>query len=157
MYYKAPSADVVGNISIGEDVGFWYGSVTRGDEGPITIGKGTNIQDGCVLHCGSRFPLKIGEYVTVGHGAILHGCEIGDGTLIGMGAIVLDGAKIGSGCIIGAGALVTSGTVVPDGMVAFGNPAKPVKEASPQQKEYNMNNAAEYIRIAKEELTAIEA
>lgn len=99
----APGAVVVGDVELSEDVNIWYGAVLRGDSGKITVGKGTNIQDNCVVH----EETTIGEYCTVGHGAILHGCTIGDGCLIGMGAIVLNGAVLGEGCLVGAGALVT--------------------------------------------------
>ena len=129
----APSADIIGDVSLAKDSSIWYQSVVRGDHDRIVIGEGSNIQDGCVLHADEGFPAIIGNYVTVGHAAIIHGCEIGDGALIGMGAIVLNGAKIGKNAIIGAGALVTQGTVIPDGMLALGSPAK-VKRAVTEEE-----------------------
>ena len=122
--YIAPNATVVGNVRIGAGSSVFFGSVLRGDREPITIGEDTNIQDNCVLHQEYGCPTTVGSRVTVGHGAILHGCTIGDETLIGMGAIVLNGAKIGRHCLIGAGALVTQNMVIPDGSLAFGSPAK---------------------------------
>ena len=122
--YVAVSADIIGDVSMAEGSSVWYQSVVRGDHDRIEIGEGSNIQDGCVLHADPGFPVLIGSYVTVGHKAIIHGCEIGDGALIGMGAIVLNGAKVGKNAIVGAGALVTQGTVIPDGMLALGSPAK---------------------------------
>ena len=122
--YIAPNATVVGNVRIGAGSSVFFGSVLRGDREPITIGDDTNIQDNCVLHEEFGHPVSVGSRVTVGHGAILHSCTIGDETLIGMGAIVLNGAKIGRHCLIGAGALVTQNMVIPDGSLAFGSPAK---------------------------------
>ena len=107
--YIAPGARLIGNVTLAEEVGIWFNAVLRGDNEPIVIGLGTNVQDGCVLHTDPGFPLILGADVTVGHCAILHGCTIGDGTLIGMGAVVLNGANIGTGCLIGANALVTEG------------------------------------------------
>ena len=122
--YIAPNATVVGDVHIGAGSSVFFGSVLRGDREPITIGEDTNIQDNCVLHQEYGCPTTVGSRVTVGHGAILHGCTIGDETLIGMGAILLNGAVIGRHCIVGAGALVTQNTVIPDGSLAFGSPAR---------------------------------
>ena len=130
--YIAPGAQVIGKVALAEEVGIWFNAVLRGDNEPIVIGAGSNVQDGCVLHTDPGFPLTVGADVTVGHGAILHGCTIGDGTLIGMGAVVLNGARIGKGCLIGANALVTEGKEIPDYSVAVGQPAKvirPIDEA----------------------------
>ena len=110
--WVAMSADVLGSVELHEDVSVWFSCVIRGDNETVVIGRGTNIQDGSVLHSDKGFPLHIGQYVTVGHRVILHGCTIGSGSLIGMGAIVLNGAKIGPNCLIGAGALVTEAKVV---------------------------------------------
>lgn len=128
--YVAASADIIGDVSMAE---------------------GSNIQDGCVLHADPGFPVLIGSYVTVGHKAIIHGCEIGDGALIGMGAIVLNGAKVGKNAIVGAGALVTQGTVIPDGMLALGSPAKIRRTVTEEEMEENRKNALEYIVCAKEQ------
>ena len=121
----------------------------RGDHDSITIGEGSNIQDGCILHADAGFPVVIGDHVTVGHAAIIHGCEIGDGALIGMGSIVLNGAKIGKNAIIGAGALVTQGTVIPDGMLAVGSPAKVRREVTVEEIKQNHEDALDYIETAR--------
>lgn len=126
-YYIAPGARVIGNVILAEEVGIWFNAVLRGDNESITIGPGTNVQDGCVFHTDPGFPMTVGANVTIGHSAVLHGCEIGDGTLIGMGAVVLNGAKIGKGCLIGANALVTEGKEIPDHSMAVGQPAKVIR------------------------------
>lgn len=146
--YMARGSVVIGDVTVEEGCGIWYNAVIRGDEDRIMIGKGTNVQDNAVLHADTGHPLKIGAGVTIGHGAIVHGCTIGDNTLIGMGAIVLNDAVIGRDCIIGAGALVTGGTIVPDGSVAFGNPARVRKENSPEGIEASRKNARVYEELA---------
>ncbi len=123
----APGARLIGNVTLAERAGIWFNAVLRGDNEPIVIGPGTNVQDGCVLHTDPGFPLTLGSDVTVGHSAILHGCTVGDGTLIGMGAVVLNGAKIGAGCLIGANALVTEGSEIPDHSMAVGQPARVIR------------------------------
>ena len=127
-YWVAPNAHVIGKVALGEDCGIWFGATLRGDTEWITIGARSNIQEGSTLHTDYGFPLDIGEDCTIGHNAILHGCTIGAGSLIGMGAIVLNGAKIGKGCLIGAGALVTEGKSFPDGSLIVGSPAKATRE-----------------------------
>lgn len=129
-YWIAPGAHVIGNVHLGRDVGIWFGAVLRGDKEPLLIGDGTNIQEHAMVHADPGFPATIGAGVTVGHRAIVHGCTIGDGTLIGMGATVLNGAKIGKQCLIGAGALVTEGKEIPDGSLVMGSPAKVVRPLS---------------------------
>ena len=146
--YLAPDAVVTGDVSLGENVNIWYGAVLRGDSGKITVGSGTNIQEKCVLH----EQTTLGENCTVGHCAIVHGCTIGDNTLVGMGAIILDGAKIGKNCIVGAGALVTGKMDAPDGSVILGSPAKVVKEATAEQIEANRTSARHYIELAQKGL-----
>ena len=146
--YVAPNATVVGDVTLGQDVSIWYGAVRRGDSGAITVGEGTNIQEHCVLH----EKTAIGKQCTVGHGAIVHGCRVGDRCLIGMGAIILDGAVLGDDCIVGAGALVTGKTDAPAGSVLLGSPAKVVKEVSEAQKQSNLRSADHYIALAKEQL-----
>ena len=146
--YAAPDAVITGDVVLGENVSVWYGAVLRGDDGPITVGAGTNIQDRCILH----EKTVLGKNCTVGHGAIVHGCTIGDNTLVGMGAIVLTGAVIGNNCVIGAGALVTGKTVAPDGSLLLGNPAKVVKPATAEQIEQNRVGAAHYIALAEKHL-----
>lgn len=139
---------VVGDVILGENVNIWYGAVLRGDSGKITVGDGTNIQDNCVVH----EKTDIGAYCTVGHGAVLHGCIIGDGCLIGMGAIVLNGAVLGEGCLVGAGALVTGKTNAPAGSVLLGSPAKIVKTLTAEEIENQRESALHYIEQARESL-----
>jgi carbonic anhydrase/acetyltransferase-like protein (isoleucine patch superfamily) len=141
----ADSAQVMGNVELAEAVSIWFGTVVRGDTDVIRIGRGSNIQDGSVLHADVGMPLVIGENVTVGHKVMLHGCTVGDGALIGIGAIVLNGAKIGRGCIVGAGALVTEGKEFPDGSMVIGSPAKAVRELTPEQQEGLRLSAQHYI------------
>lgn len=123
----APDASVIGDVELGEDVGIWFGAVLRGDTERIRVGARTNVQEHAVLHTDAGFPLNIGEGCTVGHRAILHGCTIGNGALIGMGAIVLNGAVIGPRCLVGAGALVTEGKSFPEGSLIVGSPARAVR------------------------------
>ena len=143
--YIAPDAVVTGDVALGDRVSVWYGAVLRGDDGRITVGAGTNIQDRCILH----EETVLGKNCTVGHGAIVHGATIGDNTMVGMGAVVLTGAVIGSNCIIGAGAVVTGKMVAPDGSVLLGSPAKVVKQATEEMIAENIQNAEEYILLAQ--------
>lgn len=143
--FIAPDAVVTGDVVLGENVSIWYGAVLRGDSGTITVGEGTNIQERCVLH----EKTSLGKYCTVGHGAIVHGCTIGDECLVGMGAIILDGAVIGDRCIIGAGALVTGKMNAPAGSMILGSPAKVVKELTNEQMAQLRTNAEHYIELAK--------
>ena len=126
-YWIAPGAQVMGRVTLGDEVGIWFNAVLRADNEPIEIGARTNIQDGAVLHNDPGFPLRIGSGCTIGHAAIVHGCTIGDNTLVGMGATILNGAVIGSNCLIGANALVTEGKVFPDNSLIVGAPAKAVR------------------------------
>ena len=143
--YIAPNATVVGDVILGENVNIWYGAVLRGDSGTITLGEGTNVQDNAVIH----EQTTLGKLCTVGHGAILHGCTVGDGCLIGMGAIVLDGAVLGDGCIVGAGALVTGKIQAEPGSMLLGNPAKVVKPVTEDQRRHSLENARHYIQLAE--------
>lgn len=142
--FVAPTATVVGDVTLGADCGVLFGAVLRGAPGYIVVGEGTNIQDCCVVHADPGFPAVIGRGCTVGHGAIVHGCTIGDNTLVGMGAIVLNGAKVGRDCIIGAGALITQGMEVPDGSMVFGSPAKVRRPLTAEEIESNRAAAAHY-------------
>ncbi len=143
--WVADSAQVMGDVVLGDDVSVWFGTVVRGDSETITIGRGSNIQDASVLHADPGKPLIIGERVSVGHQVMLHGCTVGDETLIGIGAIVLNGAVIGKNCLVGAGSLVTEGKVFPDGCMILGSPAKAVRQLSPEQIEGLKSIAQHYV------------
>ena len=147
--WVADSAQVMGNVVLGEDSSVWFGTVIRGDTETITVGRGSNIQDASVLHADIGKPLTIGENVTVGHQVMLHGCTIGDESLIGSGAIVLNGAKIGRHCLVGAGALVTEGKEFPDGSMIIGSPAKAVRQLTPEQIEGLKLSAQHYMDNAR--------
>lgn len=147
--WVADSAQVIGNVELAQDTSVWFSAVVRGDTETIRIGRGSNIQDGSVLHADIGKPLTVGEYVTVGHQVMLHGCTIGDGSLIGIGAVILNGAKIGKGCLIGAGALVTEGKEFPDGSMVLGTPAKVVRELSHDQREALKMSAVYYVENAR--------
>ena len=125
--WVAPGCHIIGRIVLEAEGGVWFNGTMRGDNEPIVIGRGSNVQENCVLHTDMGYPLTVGADCTIGHKAMLHGCTIGDGTLIGMGATILNGAKIGRGCLIGAGALVTEGKEIPDGSLVMGAPGKVVR------------------------------
>ncbi|MFA6508152.1 MAG: gamma carbonic anhydrase family protein [Treponemataceae bacterium] len=148
--YIAWNAEVAGDVSIGARASIWFSATVRGDIASIEIGEGSNIQDGAVVHVDTDVPCKIGKDVTVGHGAILHSCVVGDGTLIGMGAIVLNGAEIGPGSIVGAGALVTQGKKFPPRSLIIGSPAKVTRELSEEESSGNLRNAAHYVDGGRE-------
>ena len=143
--WVADSAQVMGAVQIAADASVWFGAVLRGDNEPILIGEGSNIQDGSMLHSDYDKPLVVGKHVTVGHMVILHGCTIGDESLIGIGAVVLNGAKIGRNCLVGAGSLVTEGKEFPDGSMIMGTPAKVVRQLTPEQMEGLRESARRYI------------
>ena len=124
----APGTHVIGRVTLGEGTSVWFGATLRGDTEPIIVGEGTNIQENCVLHTDAGFPLTIGRNCTIGHKAMLHGCTIGDNSLVGMGATILNGARIGRNCLIGAGALVTEGKEIPDGSLVLGAPARVARQ-----------------------------
>ncbi|MFO1278316.1 MAG: gamma carbonic anhydrase family protein [Burkholderiaceae bacterium] len=145
----ADSAQVMGRVTLAEDVSVWFGTVIRGDTESITIGRGSNIQDGTVMHADIGMPIVLGEHVTVGHKVMLHGCTIGDETLIGIGAVVLNGAKIGRNCLVGAGALVTEGKEFPDGSMILGSPAKAVRTLTPEQMQGLRLSARHYVQNAR--------
>ncbi len=147
--WVADSAEVMGNVALGEDASIWFGAVLRGDNDPITIGAGTNVQDGSVLHADIGQPLTLGDRVTVGHKVMLHGCTIGDESLIGIGAVVLNGARIGRHCLVGAGALVTEGKEFPDGSMILGSPARVVRQLTPEQIEGLRRSAQGYVENAR--------
>ncbi len=149
--FVAPTAALVGDVTVGKDSSVWFGAVIRGDCAPITVGEGTSIQDCCVLHTEADRPLTVGKNVTVGHGAVVHCTAVGDNTMIGMGAILLDGAVIGRNCIIGAGAVVKEHAVIPDGTMMVGVPAKPVRELSEEQLAF-LAQTSPYVALSKEYL-----
>lgn len=145
----APDAHVIGDIVLEEDVGIWFGAVLRGDNEPIVIGARSNIQEGAMLHADPGFPLTVGAEVTVGHHAILHGCTVGAGALIGMGATVLNGARIGAGCLVGANALVTEGKEFPERSLIIGSPAKAVRTLDEAAAGRLRDSALHYVRNAR--------
>jgi len=148
-YWVAPEAQVIGNVSLGREVGIWFNAVLRGDNDLIDIGAGTNIQDGVVVHTDPGFPVIIGAGCTIGHRAIIHGCTIGENTLVGMGAIILNGAKIGMNCLVGAGALVTEGKMFPDNSLIVGSPAKIVRSLDDAAVERLRASAVRYVANAR--------
>ena len=147
--WLADSAHIIGDVRLAADVSIWFNAVLRGDNEPIVLGEGSNVQDGCVLHTDPGAPLTVGKRVTVGHKAILHGCTVGDESLIGMGAVILNGAVIGRNCLVGAGALVTEGKIFPDGSLIVGSPAKAVRQLTSEQIEKMRLNAKRYCDNAK--------
>jgi carbonic anhydrase/acetyltransferase-like protein (isoleucine patch superfamily) len=144
--YVAPNATIIGRVTLGENASVWPGAVIRGDNEPIVIGAGSNVQDGAVLHTDPGFPLRVGAEVTIGHQATLHGCTVGDGSLIGIQAVVLNGAVIGRGCLVGAGAIVTERKVFADGSLILGAPAKVRRSLSAEEQARLLENAAVYAR-----------
>ncbi len=156
--WVAPNASVIGDVTLGERVSIWFGAVLRGDIDRISIGAGSNIQDGSVCHADPGRPLLVGEHVTVGHMVMLHGCTIGDHCLIGIGAVVMNGAVIGKNSVVGAGSLVTEGKEFPDGSLIMGSPAKVVRQLDAAALEKLQQNAANYVKNGQryaQELQAI--
>lgn len=145
QYFIAHSADVIGEVNIGEHVSIWFQCVLRADNAAINIGDNSNIQDGCVLHVDDTFPITLGINVTVGHKVMLHGCTIGNNSLIGMGATILNGAVIGENCIIGAGSLITENKTIPNNSLVMGVPGKVVKQISPEQAKHLTLSAQHYV------------
>jgi carbonic anhydrase/acetyltransferase-like protein (isoleucine patch superfamily) len=145
-YWIAPNAIVAGHVILKKNASVWFGAVLRGDNEPLTIGEGSNVQDNSVLHTDFGSPLTLGDNVTVGHMVMLHGCTVGDGALIGIGAVVLNAARIGKNCLVGAGALITEGKEFPDNTMIIGSPAKAVRELSPEQAARISAGAANYVR-----------
>jgi len=146
QYWVAPSADLIGRIRLLSNASVWFNAVLRGDNEWITIGQGSNVQDGCVLHTDIGAPLTIGTNCTIGHKAMLHGCTIGDNTLVGMSAIILNHAKIGRNCLIGAGALIPEGKVIPDNSLVVGQPGKIIRELNEESAEKLTKAAESYQR-----------
>nr|WP_321456501.1 gamma carbonic anhydrase family protein [uncultured Cohaesibacter sp.] len=145
-YWVAPNASVIGKVILGQDASVWFGAVLRGDNEPLVIGQRSNIQEGSTLHTDMGAPLTIGADCTIGHNVILHGCTIGDNSLIGMGAVVLNHAKIGRNCLIGANALITEGKVIPDNSLVMGMPGKVVRQLDEEAIENLRRSAANYVK-----------
>lgn len=148
-HFIADNATVIGSVTLENDTSVWFNVVIRGDNDPITIGEGTNIQDGSVLHTDAGIPMAIGEHVTVGHKVMLHGCTIGDNTLIGINAVVLNSAVIGKNCIIGANSLIPEGKVIPDNSLVMGSPGKVVKQITDGHAQIIKMSALHYVENAK--------
>ena len=147
--FVAPNSTVIGDVVLGANSTIWYNAVLRGDIDSIVVGDNTNIQEGCIVHCKKGANVRIGSHVTIGHGAILHSCHIGNNTLVGMGAIVLDDSEIGNNCLIAAGSVVTPRTKIPDGSLIVGSPAVIKRVLSEQEIMEIKNNANEYINLLK--------
>lgn len=145
--WVAPSAQVIGRVTLGEDVGIWWGAVLRGDINTITVGARSNIQDNAVVHLADNYGVELGEDVVVGHGAIIHACKIGNNVLVGMGSIVMDGAEIGDDCVIAAGALVPPGKKIPAGSLVVGAPGKVARETTQAERDSNRAMARKYIKV----------
>ncbi len=140
---------IYGNVLINDNVSVWFNAVIRSETEVIDIDEGTNIQDGCIIHTDTGYPVMIGHDVTIGHGAILHGCTIGHSTVIGMGSIIMNGVRIGHHCIIGAGTLITANTAIPDNMVVYGNPAQFIRRTTMKERKANEESAKKYLEKAR--------
>lgn len=155
--FLAPGVYVVGDVTVGDRASIWFGSVVRGDVNAVSIGAGSNVQDGCILHVTGIHPLRIGAGVTVGHGVILHGCTVEDGALVGIGARVLDGAIIRSGALVGAGTLVPPRAEIPAGMLAMGSPARVVRALTEEERRRVAESAGHYVGYAANYKVQLEA
>ncbi len=147
--YIAPTATVVGDVRLAEEVSIWFGAVLRGDIEPVIVGPRSNVQDGCILHTAAGEPAIVGADVTLGHGAIVHGCRIADNVLVGMGATLLNGVEVGENCLIGARALITQGTIIPPGSLVLGMPARVVRPLTPEEIESIRVSAVHYVEYAR--------
>jgi carbonic anhydrase/acetyltransferase-like protein (isoleucine patch superfamily) len=154
--YVAETADVIGRVSLAREASVWYQAVLRGDTETLSVGEGSNIQDGAVLHADPGFPTRVGRGVTVGHQAMLHGCTIGDGSLVGIQAVILNGAVIGRNCLVAAGALVKEGAEFPDNSLIVGTPAKVVRELSPEALEGLRQSAEGYVERSRRHALELE-
>jgi carbonic anhydrase/acetyltransferase-like protein (isoleucine patch superfamily) len=155
-YWVAPNASLIGDVRLSWDAGVWFGAVLRGDNEPIIVGARSNIQEQCVLHTDMGYPLEIGEDCTVGHSAVLHGCTVGAGSLIGMGAVVLNGARIGRGCLVGARALVTEGKSFPDHTLIVGSPAKAIRTLDAGAIAGLLDSARHYVEKSRKYLAGLK-
>ena len=147
--WVADSAQVIGNVELAEGASVWFGVILRGDSELLSIGRGSNVQDGSMIHADPGFPVMLGENVSIGHQVMLHGCTVGDGSLVGIQSVVLNGAKIGRNCLVGAGSLVTEGKEFPDGSLIMGSPAKLVRPLTPEQLQVLKHAAAHYVANAQ--------
>ena len=154
MTYIAEGARIIGDVTFQEDCSVWYNAVIRGDDHPIRIGSRVNIQDGCIFHASHSRDLIVGDDVTIGHGAIIHGCTIGNSVIIGMGAIVMNDAVIPDFCIVAAGALVSEGKTYPSGSLILGSPARAVRPLSEEEKQSITSSSLHYVQAAKEQLSS---
>lgn len=155
--FVAPGARVIGEVTVGDQSSIWYGTVVRGDVNHVRIGRQTNLQDGCVVHVTTaRHPAVIGDQVTVGHGAVVHGCTVGDRCLLGMGAIVLDGAELGEGCLVAAGALVPPGKVFPARSLVVGSPARVKGTVDDDDLAWILRSAEHYVELAQRHMTDVQ-
>jgi len=145
-YWVAPTAVLIGKVILEDEASVWFGSVLRGDNEPIRVGARSNVQEGCVMHTDPGFPLTVGEDCTIGHMVMLHGCTIGDNTLVGIGSVILNGAKIGKNCLIGANCLITEGKEIPDNSLVMGAPGKVVRELTPEQAAQMIWGSAHYVQ-----------
>lgn len=149
--WAAPSADLIGRVELGVDANVWYGAVLRGDVAPIRIGARTNVQDLCLIHATTDISqTTVGDDVTIGHGAILHGCQVGNGCLIGMGSIVLDNVELGEFCLVGAGSLLTPGKKFPSGSVIMGSPGRVVRQVTDAERADFLESARHYVELARQ-------
>jgi carbonic anhydrase/acetyltransferase-like protein (isoleucine patch superfamily) len=148
-WFVAPTAAVIGTVALGHQASIWFNVVARSDREIIEIGARCNIQDGSVLHADPGFPLRLAQNVTIGHKVMLHGCSVGEGSLVGMNSVLLNGASIGSGCIVGAHSLIPEGKVFPDGVLILGSPGKVVRELKQEEKDYLLDVADGYVRRAQ--------
>lgn len=155
-YFVADNATLIGSVILERSASVWFNAVIRGDNEPITVGENSNVQDGCVLHTDPGYPLTIGRDVTVGHKVMLHGCTIGDGSLIGINAVILNGAQIGRNCLIGANALVPEGKSIPDNSLVLGAPGRVQRELSPEQIEQMHHGATHYVENFKRYLKSLQ-
>lgn len=152
MTYQAAGAQITGEVSFGEECSVWYNAVIRGDSGSISFGNRVNIQDNVTIHAGNGYSVKVGDDVTIGHNAIVHGCHIGNGSLIGMGAILMNGSSVGNHCIVAAGALLPENHHYEDGTLIMGMPAKAVRKLSEEEIRKNLHSAVMYAELAGKEL-----
>jgi carbonic anhydrase/acetyltransferase-like protein (isoleucine patch superfamily) len=152
----ASSAQIIGDITIKSDASVWFNAVLRGDNENITLGEGSNVQDNCVLHTDMGYPLTIGKNCTIGHSAIVHGCTIGDSTLIGMGSVIMNGAVIGENCLIGANTLITEGTHIPDNSLVMGSPGKVKRALTPEDVSNVLRSALSYQANAQRYKTGLQ-